>query len=158
MCSQKHIWIAWGGAGRCNKCTVKLGCEYVSVYSIRSVLENCPVLISNHLKSTDLYNFNQFYTYYLLYESTFSSKSVKITDAHILCFFVLCFSLFFGPPIPMSHVISHVRSSFEPKIIPMPCFATWGYHRKLCLVVSSLVVFNPSNNGMMIMMIPNDKI
>lgn len=144
--------LAGGGAGRCNKCTVeKLGCEYESVYV---QFWKIAQMISNHLKSTYLY------TYYLLYESTFSSKSVKITDAHILCFFVLCFSLFFYPHIPMSHVISHVRSSFEPKIIPMPCFATWGYHRKLCLVVSNLVVFNrnPLNNGMMIMMIPNDEI
>jgi hypothetical protein len=75
-------------------------------------------------------------------------------------FFCFMFFFVFYPHIPMSHVISHVRSSFEPKIIPMPCFATWGYHRKLCLVVSNLVVFNrnPLNNGMMIMMIPNDEI
>ena len=101
VCSQEHIlkfggpsfWIIWmrllslGGAGRCNKCTVeKLGCEYESVYV---QFWKIAQMISNHLKSTYLY------TYYLLYESTFSSKSVKITDAHILCFFVLCFSLFF---------------------------------------------------------------
>ena len=179
MCSQEHIlkfggpsfWIIWmrllslGGAGRCNKCTLeKLGCEYESVYV--QFWKIAQIISNQHIYIHIIY-------IYLLYESTFSSKSVRITDAQILCC-VLSFSLFLfefhwisvlgcirytivflSTYIPMSHVISHVRSCFEPKIIPMPCFATWGYHRKLCLVVSNLVVFNPLNNGMMI---PSDEI